>query len=160
MRLQSATRRRHTSRGAAAVEFALVMPILLLLVFGIINYGLVLNDSNNARQGAREAARRAAVQDFGTCAGTTSVKIQCMAKAQVGALSGNAYVSVKAPTWAKGQPLTVCVVITPNNMTKIVPMPKSVSALTTMSIEVDSPAVTAVSAVDTPPSGISYPTGC
>jgi Flp pilus assembly protein TadG len=33
-------RRRRDEGGAAAVEFALLAPIVLLLVFGIIQYGL------------------------------------------------------------------------------------------------------------------------
>jgi Flp pilus assembly protein TadG len=48
---------RRNDRGAAAVEFALVMPILLLLLFAIIIYGMVfaqdLSLSNSARQAAR-----------------------------------------------------------------------------------------------------------
>lgn len=50
-------RRRRTGEGAVAVEFALVLPVLLLLVFGIIGYGLVLAQqaalSNAVRSGAR-----------------------------------------------------------------------------------------------------------
>ena len=45
--------------GAAAVEFALVSPILFLLLFGIITFGMVfaqqLSLTNAARQGARVA---------------------------------------------------------------------------------------------------------
>lgn len=53
-------RDRHRQRGdggAAAVEFALVMPILFLLLFAIIIYGVIfaqdLSLSNSARQAAR-----------------------------------------------------------------------------------------------------------
>ena len=52
--------RRGGQRGAAAVEFALVMPLLLLLVFGIIDFGLMINEktvvANAAREGARDGA--------------------------------------------------------------------------------------------------------
>ena len=51
--------------GATAVEFALVVPILLLLVFGIIEYGLWFSDSLSTRQGVREAARQGVVANFG-----------------------------------------------------------------------------------------------
>ncbi len=47
-------------RGAAAVEFAVVVPVLLLLVFGIFEAGRLLmveqTLSNAARAGAREAS--------------------------------------------------------------------------------------------------------
>lgn len=48
-------------RGAAAVEFALIMPILLMLVFGIIGYGYMLSFRQAISQGAAEGARAAAV---------------------------------------------------------------------------------------------------
>ncbi len=55
-----ALRRRRDHRGAAAVEFALVMPLLLMLVFGIIDFGLMINEktvlANAAREGARDGA--------------------------------------------------------------------------------------------------------
>lgn len=53
--------RRRTPRGAAAVEFALIMPILLLLVFGIISYGYMLSFRQAISQAAAEGARAAAV---------------------------------------------------------------------------------------------------
>ena len=48
-------------RGAAAVEFALVLPLLLLIVFGIIDFGRLLNAQLTLTQAAREGARLAAV---------------------------------------------------------------------------------------------------
>jgi Flp pilus assembly protein TadG len=48
-------------RGAAAVEFALLLPVLLLLVFGIIDFGRALNAQITLTQAAREGARLAAL---------------------------------------------------------------------------------------------------
>ena len=48
-------------RGAAAVEFALVVPLLLLLIFGIISYGMMLSFRQGLTQAASEGARAAAV---------------------------------------------------------------------------------------------------
>lgn len=48
-------------KGAALVELAIILPILLLIVFGIFEFGramFIINTLNNA---AREGARRAAV---------------------------------------------------------------------------------------------------
>ena len=44
-------------RGAAAVEFALLLPMLLLLIFGIIDFGRALNAQITLTQAAREGAR-------------------------------------------------------------------------------------------------------
>lgn len=53
-------RRRRGERGASAVEFALMMPLLLLLVFGMIDFGYAINRhaalSNAAREGVRVAS--------------------------------------------------------------------------------------------------------
>jgi Flp pilus assembly protein TadG len=48
-------------RGAAAVEFALVLPLLLALLFGIIEFGMVFKDQLAILQAAREGSRVAAV---------------------------------------------------------------------------------------------------
>ena len=47
--------------GASLVEFAVAMPLLLILVLGIIEFGFVLAQMNEVRHGAREGARYAAV---------------------------------------------------------------------------------------------------
>lgn len=52
-------------RGAAAVEFALVVPVLLMLVFGIVNFGQFLSVRQAATQAAAEGARAAAVSPLG-----------------------------------------------------------------------------------------------
>jgi len=44
-------------RGAAAVEFALVLPLLLLLVFGGIEFGLLMFNKQVITNASREAAR-------------------------------------------------------------------------------------------------------
>lgn len=50
-----------------ALEFALIMPIFLLLVLGTIQYGIYFWAAQGGSTAAREAARRAAVGDFPTC---------------------------------------------------------------------------------------------
>lgn len=50
-------------RGQAMVEFALVMPIFLLLVIGVIEFGRAWNMQQTLADASREGARRAAVFD-------------------------------------------------------------------------------------------------
>ncbi len=51
---------RARERGAAAVEFALVLPVLVMIMMGIIDFGMVTNAqaivANAARDGARAAS--------------------------------------------------------------------------------------------------------
>ncbi|WP_306843249.1 TadE/TadG family type IV pilus assembly protein [Paenarthrobacter nicotinovorans] len=48
-------------RGAAAVELALILPLLLLILFGIMEFGRAYNVQVSLTQAAREGARYAAV---------------------------------------------------------------------------------------------------
>jgi len=50
-------------RGAAAVEFALVLPVLLVLLFGIMEVGRLFQVQATLSAAAREGVRVMAVQD-------------------------------------------------------------------------------------------------
>lgn len=50
-----------TERGAAMVEFALILPLLLLLVFGIIEFGRAYNVKVQLTGSVREGARALAL---------------------------------------------------------------------------------------------------
>ena len=50
---------RRGDEGAAAVEFAIVLPLLLVLLFGIIEFGVLLFDKAMITNASREGARRA-----------------------------------------------------------------------------------------------------
>lgn len=60
------TNERHDSeydreRGAVAVEFALILPVLLLLILGIIEFGIAFNHQQGLHAAAREGARLASL---------------------------------------------------------------------------------------------------
>jgi Flp pilus assembly protein TadG len=48
------------------VEFALVVPILLLIVFGIINFGVLFSQQLTLNNAVREGARKAVVNEVST----------------------------------------------------------------------------------------------
>ncbi|HET7250049.1 MAG TPA: TadE/TadG family type IV pilus assembly protein [Gemmatimonadales bacterium] len=56
------TRPFRSERAAAMVEFAIVLPILLLMVFGIVDFGRALYTLNNLTAAVREGARLASTQ--------------------------------------------------------------------------------------------------
>lgn len=52
---------RSRQRGTTTVELAIVAPLLIFLLFGIIEFGLMVKDLVGINQAAREGARTAAV---------------------------------------------------------------------------------------------------
>ena len=80
-------RRMRSERGVAAVEFALVLLPLLLIVFGIIAFGRAYGAYESYVSAAREGARFAAVQ----CATVGSVTTGCTDQAIRDRISAAAY---------------------------------------------------------------------
>lgn len=136
--------RRRGDRGAAAVEFALVMPLLLAVLSGILDYGFYFNNSISVRQGVREAARQGVVQTAaaGSCASQVGYMAQlaCTADLAIGPVNGAAYSKVFYTSWATGQTLTVCSMVSTKAVIGLVPYPKDgwTTSRTDMSIEVTS----------------------
>jgi Flp pilus assembly protein TadG len=52
---------KNREKGASAVEFAIVLPVLIVILFGIIEFGLILYDKAVITNASREGARRGIV---------------------------------------------------------------------------------------------------
>lgn len=61
-------KRDRNERGAAAAELAIVLPIFIILVFGIIEFGLAFNRLQGVHAAAREGARIGAIAPGSECA--------------------------------------------------------------------------------------------
>lgn len=57
-----------SEKGQAMVEFALVLPLLLLLLFGIIDFGWIFANQLLANNAVREAARYTAIHYYDSSA--------------------------------------------------------------------------------------------
>lgn len=73
---------RRDQRGTAVVEFALVAPILFLLVFGILDFGRALNYYNQLTQLSGQGARAAAVSNNPDGTAASGLSIQNMLATQ------------------------------------------------------------------------------
>lgn len=68
-------------RGAAAVEFAIVTPVLLLMLFGMIDFGVVMGAQSVVANAAREGARTAAL-------GGSTIASENVVRAAISELAG------------------------------------------------------------------------
>ncbi len=92
--------------GASLVEFALIAPILFLILFGLIDFGFIYNDFLSLRQGVRDGARAGAVANFGTqtscnntsatsgITATQTLELLCTARNRIGLDSSKMHVAV------------------------------------------------------------------
>jgi Flp pilus assembly protein TadG len=157
----------HRDRGAAAVEFALVVPLLLMVLFGILDYGLLFSNALSVKQGVREGARQGVVSNFGAaCPMTWSTApsadlraLACTTVDRTSVVAGTPYVKIKVPNgWVKGQPLVVCAMVQTNGLTGIVPLPSGgvVTSKVEMSIEKVSAGQTETGGEQAPPAGADW----
>lgn len=70
----SPAHRRHEERGAAVVDFVLALVVVVPLVLGIVQVGLVLHVRNTMTAAASEGARYAATADRGPAEGAVRTR--------------------------------------------------------------------------------------
>jgi len=102
----------NNQNGAALVEFAIVLPVLLMLIFGMIEFSILLYDKAMITNASREGARAGIVYSFPTPVTTAAITQTVNNSLQTNLISlGGASV----PTITAGQctgsgaPLTVTV---------------------------------------------------
>jgi hypothetical protein len=83
--------------GQALVEFALVLPLLLLLVFGMLDFGKAYNYWNDATHLTAEGARFATVNRKPDVASSDSLQLQIRNQADSGELRNGGTAAVAAP---------------------------------------------------------------
>ena len=143
-----------------------MLPILVLILFGIIDYGLFFSNSISAQSGVQTAARQAVVGNLDpactppTDAGSSSTavgELMCMVKKHTGAITGTDFVKIILPAdsndpahpnggWYVDHQLIVCEVIAVQGLTGYVPLPRHDGA-----VAIRSRIVTQIETVATPP---------
>lgn len=92
-------------RGQTMVEFALVIPILCVVLFGVIQFGILYKDYVTLTDAARVGARQAAVsRHAGDPVGVVVTKVQSSA---AGLDPAKLAVTVAATGWEHGEDVTV-----------------------------------------------------
>jgi Flp pilus assembly protein TadG len=122
-------------KGQAMVETALILPIIILILMGIIDFGLMFNNYLVINNAAREGARNAAV-------GSSDTDIKSMIMNMTTSLDQSELTTTIYPSESlrkKGDEVTVTVeynnrLITPV-ISAIVPNPLHITAKTVMRIE-------------------------
>jgi len=105
--------------GQALIEFALVLPLLVLLIFGLFDLGWAIYANNTIANAAREGARLAIVSP--TINNDANVKQRVIAAA-AGLNLGNSQISI-APAFSSrtiNSPITVTVTYTYTPFTPVI----------------------------------------
>jgi Flp pilus assembly protein TadG len=103
---------RRSEEGQAMVEFALVIPLLLLLIFGIIQFGILFNNylalTDAVRAGARQAAVSRTLPDPVAVTKTRVERSAAGLKASSMVITVDPYDPTDgSATWAQGGDVTV-----------------------------------------------------
>lgn len=107
-----------SERGAVAVEFALLAPVLILILLGIMEFGRAYNTQITLSNAAREGARVMAIEDNQTKAEAAATR----ASSALGPLTMqfSTYPAASTPTkCSSGNQVTLVVSYSLNTMTGI-----------------------------------------
>ena len=92
-------------RGQTMVEFALVVPILCVVLFGILQFGAIYNDYVTLTDAARVGARKAATSRHE--ANPAGAAATAARNAATGLDAAKLTVTVTATAWEHGETVTV-----------------------------------------------------
>jgi hypothetical protein len=126
---------------------AIVIPILLLIVFGIIEFGFLFYRQIGINQGVREAARAAVVNNYaGTGCASPAQQIACLADNRSGVSGTHSWVHLEGGAGKNGvgDQITVCSDYPDQSITGLLNgfLPGHLTSKVTMRLEQAQPALT------------------
>ena len=104
-----------SERGAVAVEFALLAPVLVMLLLGIMEFGRAYNVQASLTNAAREGVRVMAINNSQSDARTAAKN----AAGPLNPVLADGNVAFSAPTCAVGSQMTVTITYSLGTMTGI-----------------------------------------
>lgn len=121
------------NRGQALVEFALVLPVLLLLIIGSMEFGLIIHRYMLVAEAAREGARSAAV-------GASDGVVTSIAQAAASQIPANQLtITISPANRVRGDGVTVTVGTPANTITNLIspffPSNFTLQGIATMRVE-------------------------
>ncbi len=122
------------SRGIASLEFVIIMPVLLILLFGVMEYGWMMTKSGELVNAAREGARVGARPD------ATVADINTVVDTRMGDAGMTGYTTTITTATDVGDPVTVQVTVPYDGGVELigfflVPVPGNLQASVSMSKE-------------------------
>ena len=129
--------KRKTENGQAVVEFAMILPVLLLILFAILQFGLIFNNYIQVTAAAREGARKAAVsRSLGTSAAETAATTSAKAAAPGLKQASIGVTFPNSPSFAQGSDVSVKVTYPYSiSLLGIIVKSGTLSSTTTMRVE-------------------------
>jgi hypothetical protein len=109
----------HSERGASAVELAMVLPILIVVLAGIMDFGLIFSDLMALRQGIGAGVRQGVVAQAGTAstciltgadsASLETRRLMCLTKGRIGLDEADSRMMLSFPgSKEKGGSMILC----------------------------------------------------
>lgn len=133
--------RLHQERGQSLVEFAMVLPVLVLIILGILYFGRYENYSNQETQLAEQGVRWAAVNN-NPGGGTQNLQQYIISQAQPELQKGSSDVTSPLKVWisdlngnTQGNEIRVCVAASVTFPTPIGAPTATIAQAATMRIE-------------------------
>ena len=170
------TKGRQRERGAALVEMALVLPLLMMIVFGIIEFGTTYSNYISLRDGVRQSSRLAVVGStsgistscglVGASEASNSVRrIMCLTKREIGLNQDQVRVKVMSATptftgtgtFAKNDALIICAQIPTKAVTGFLTSALTGNTLRTkLAMRIEKGDLSAVAGDEDPPTGKNW----
>ena len=133
--MRHSTHNRRRRIGASALEFALLFPVVMVMLAAIVDYGWYLSRAELVVQAAREGARAGAMTDYDASPELAATERAKSALAELGVVSSDPSITTKLVGTSPDMLVRVDISMPYEPLMGLLPVPKRVEASNTMRLE-------------------------